>query len=394
MSKNIKILVLTTSFPRYSGDWAGVFIKESIDALSVLGQKVLVLAPRDDGNRVLETDGHITIKRFRSTFPWQKQKLAYGSGIPVNLRNSHSAKLQTLPFLFSFLFNSYFLSKKTDIIHAHWLPAGAIGAIVARARSMKLVITIHGSDWAMVSRSKFWRKIAKVILGKANKIIMVSPEMLKQCNEIYDFAEKAKVVFNSVPDEFIQCEKEYGESKALKILFVGRIIRAKGIFELIDAFEIINRQHKNVELHLIGSGGDKQELSQYITGKPSSRNIFMHGALKKTEILKHLSNSSIFVLPSYSEGAPLSVLEAMATGTAVVATSVGGVPGIIENGHTGLLVEAKNVDELASAVSTLINDKELRSSIERNAKNWAIDNCKQSKMAHDLMEIYESLVEN
>src|SRR3989344_1772700 len=157
-----KVLVLTSSFPRFEGDFSGNFIYDLVKELSRRAE-IKVLAPGDNvkwKNKV----GEVKVERFNYFF-MKLQRLAYGNGMPYNIKHSFLAKLQIPFFMLSYFFNSLSMSKEYEVINSHWLlPSGLIGALIKRIKGKKHVTTVHSADLHILKRLPFKKMIMKFIL--------------------------------------------------------------------------------------------------------------------------------------------------------------------------------------------------------------------------------------
>lgn len=176
------------------------------------------------------------------------------------------------------------------------------------------------------------------------------------------------------------------------ILFSGRLIALKGISVLAKAMKIVIAADKDV--HFVFAGpGSLELLNENIRANdiPSDRYTAL-GAVDRANMPYLYAQSKMLVLPSYVESLPLCVLEAMSSGTPVIASNVGGLPEIINNGHDGLLFEAGRSDELAAKIIYLLKNARAARDISLNARRKLIDNFSVNKMANDTLRVYESIM--
>ncbi len=158
----------------------------------------------------------------------------------------------------------------------------------------------------------------------------------------------------------------YKNNLPYKITFVGRLIYAKGLTELVQATASLS---DNIIVQIIGGGPYKKDLEKIINELKLNKKIIFLGELNHQEIINILLESTIFINPSYSEGLPRCVLEAGSVGLPVIATDVGGTKEIICNEEHGILIIPKNIEAIIVSINKLINDIDLRERLGRNLKN-------------------------
>mgnify|MGYP000711191983 FL=1 len=186
-----------------------------------------------------------------------------------------------------------------------------------------------------------------------------------------------------VPDSI---EKEYGKQR---ILFLGRLCKEKGLRELFSVLPQLHGQFPQMHVLLGGIWEDEELLEEAAKMKEYVTDLgWLQGEAKKN----YLRTSDLFVFPTYFEGQPVSVLEAMAYQCGIVATRVGGIPQMIEQEQTGLLIEPKDPEGLKSALQKLLSDPELCERLGKNARAKVQKEFSIEKSLQELIKIYQQLV--
>src|SRR3989338_9959116 len=168
----------------------------------------------------------------------------------------------------------------------------------------------------------------------------------------------------------IRKPKKYGKSTIM--LFVGRLSDQKGLQYLIESMPDVIEYNPSIKLLVIGEGPYGKILKDIVIDNHLEKHVEFLGSMKSAEITKYYNLADIFVLPSLAnktgtEALGLSLLEAMASGCAVIGTKVGGIPFLIKDNYNGLLVEQKNSAELAKAILAALKNQKKSSTIGRNA---------------------------
>lgn len=139
------------------------------------------------------------------------------------------------------------------------------------------------------------------------------------------------------------------------VLFLGRVVKEKGIFELINAFELLAERKRDISLSIAGAG-EIDHVTRLIEEKDLSERVHLLGWVNEDQKKTALSEATILVLPSYFEAMPLCVLEAMAMGTVVIASAVGAVPFMLENGQCGIILPKVSAEEIADSIERCLDD--------------------------------------
>ena len=186
------------------------------------------------------------------------------------------------------------------------------------------------------------------------------------------------------------------QDKTRSILFVGYLSKRKGIEILLKSISIVKKRFPEIILKVVGTGKQKylnylKELTKQLN---IGENVIWYGSQNAEQIAEHLSKSTIFVLPTFIDNSPNSLAEAMAIGTPCIASRVGGVPSMINDGVDGLLVEAANAEKLANKIITLLENKKMQIKISKNAKATAIKRNLPEKVCKTVLNVYKEIINN
>lgn len=251
----------------------------------------------------------------------------------------------------------------------------------------KLVIHQHGGNFKEFYYSECGekrRKFIKRTLEKADVFLVVASYLGDIFKEI--ISEEKIVVFPNA----IEIPKEIKEKKpGQKLLFLGRLCKEKGIRELLEAVSELRKENQPLELYL-GGVWEEQELKK--TADRYQEFVHQLGWIGKEEKEKYLQECNIFVLPTYFEGLPMSLLEGMAYGCACIASAVGGIPQVIEDNKDGILICSKDTQCLKKAIQELLENMELQKKLGKAGREKVVQNFELYKSVDKLLDIYQNLM--
>lgn len=377
----MRILVLTSTFPRWAGDTDPRFVVNLCKYLAPANE-LDVIAPHTAGTPTEEVVEGIQTYRFRYCFErWET--LAYEGGILPRLRQNPLRLLLVPLFCLSELLLTLKLLRrnKYDVIHAHWtIPQGFIAVIarlVARGNPA-VVITSHGGDiFALKGPILSWLK--NWVGKQADHITLVSNAMRDKAMELGLDRNKTSVIPMGVDSHgtfFPSPEVAQREG----LIFVGRLVDKKGIEYLLRAMPRIREDHPEVHLRIIGDGPLAQDLHALRDKLDLSDHVTFEGALVNEAIPGHLQKAAIAVIPSVvtesgdQEGAPVAIMETLACGCATVVSDYPGARDIIADGETGLLVAQRSPEDIAEKVSYLLSNPEKQAQLGAKGRQFVQEN--------------------
>jgi glycosyltransferase involved in cell wall biosynthesis len=391
----INISFLSTSFPRFEGDFAGNFVFHYAQELCNLGVNVEVIAP--DNPKSLPLSENFSLVRFPYFYPRSWQTLAYGSGI-INQR-SVLAWLQ-LPFLLiNFFLTALRSRRKTQLVHAFWSVSGIIALAVKIFKSSPVVITLWGSD-KLIAQIPIISKLIIMILNTADAIICEDNNLKSILVSRGLDSKKITLIRNGIdlqtfqPGDPMETKKTLGlKSDQNIMLSIGSLNKTKNHALLINTFSEIAASNNTWHLYIIGEGEEQQNLKKQIIDSKMEQNTTLLGLLDHNSISKWLKAADIFVLPSQNEGTPNALLEAMACGLPVIASKVGGVAELIQDNTEGLLFEPGSKNDLKEKLNRLTQDKQLQKMLAKNAqKKISTHYGSWKNQAEKLLALYEQLL--
>jgi glycosyltransferase involved in cell wall biosynthesis len=264
------------------------------------------------------------------------------------------------------------LAGRVALLHAHsasrasfWRKSCFVAlALIARR---PVILHLHGGRFEHFYRNEcgpFRKALVRAILNRVARVAVLSSQWTTHIKQI---APKANVVCLSNPVEVSKSPNATPRSES-DLLFLGRLTEAKGLLDLFAAMAIVKGQFPAARLRC-GGEGDLTKMKQRAAALGVQDCVDFLGWVSGEAKQRWLSSATMYLLPSYAEGLPMGVLEAMGVGVPVVATPVGGVPDAIEDGREGFLIQPGDVDALARRMMQLLADPELRRSM--GAAAWA-----------------------
>jgi glycosyltransferase involved in cell wall biosynthesis len=244
-------------------------------------------------------------------------------------------------------------------LHTHFGGAVAnVAMIVARTFPVTLSLTLHGPDefWDV---SKFYLREK---LETASLVICISSYGISQLMMLCPSSMWDKLVLSRLgvdPKKFAPVRRA-ARTGPVEIICVGRLVAAKGQHILLAAFERLVSEGRDVRLRLIGKGPDRESLEAAAARYGIAGKVVFEGAVGIGRVRQALEQADIFALPSFAEGIPIALMEAMAMEIPCVSTTIAGIPELIRNDLDGLLVAPSDEVQLAGALARLIDDPELR----------------------------------
>ncbi|MDV6377041.1 glycosyltransferase [Sporosarcina sp. GW1-11] len=327
-----KVVVFSNMYPSAQHPTYGIFVKNQVELLKKNGFDVKVIAIHEPGKGKLEK-----VMKY----------LSWG--------------ISSLTYLLK-------QKKSISITHAHYaFPTGMISLLGKKLFNLPYVVTVHGGDLdKMAKKSARIAKFTKNILQEAAQVITVGEKLRNDVIEEYAVSPQNVEVMSMGVDTKIFKRMGQEEVRLLLniplnervVIFVGNVIEAKGVMELLDAYYRLRETHDDLLLYIIGSQKDQrfvELVKERIESKGVSGVVFKE-PVSQLELAKWMSATDVLVLPSYHEGFGLVALEALASGAKVVATNVGGLPYLLKDG-VGVLVEPRDPEMLAEGLEQALENE-------------------------------------
>lgn len=393
----INILVLTTTFPRWNDDTTPTFVYELSKRLRTEKIRIIILAPHHEGAKFYEEMEGLKVYRFPYFYPLKYQRLCYNGGMLPNFKKSHLAKVE-LPLLI--IANIYYVFKiikkeKIDLIHAHWIiPSGFVCNIVKSILRKPLIVSVHGSDIVLI-RKPYFRHIGRHILRAIDICTVNSTATRDLLLDVLRSNKEPKIIPMGVDINLFKpfSRHPYGNNseKSPVILTVGRLDKNKGFNYIIDAMPKLIRKFPGTKLVIAGDGPEKDNLLTQIKSLHLEQNVCLVGAVRNKDLPKFYNTADLFVLPSLKEGLGVVLLEAMACGTPVIGSNVGGITDIIKDNENGLLTKPKDPTDIANKITQLLSNEKLRRKLSENGLKTVKERFSWNFVTNEFIKVYNYL---
>lgn len=386
----MKILYLYL-FPMW-GNGSGAFLRELTAELTNRGHEIAIVSP--DKRKLPKVKHYVVTPWHNGVFvghPELPNAKKWGDMTGEELGKVYLAYLKT-----SLEAVQDFKPDVVHVFHTAFLPD--IGRIIRALFGTKFIITTHGSDLAYLAKDKRFIPLISDANKAAKTITAVSDFTKRWYLDMFghDIARKTKVVVGGVnmghykrdAKLIDELNKKYNLTDKHVVLFTGRLTEHKGVIYLVRAAQKIN----NAVIVIVGDGPEREKLEAEVK-KRGLPNVVFTGYMNTSNPLFHAfyERADVYVSPSvWDEPLGLTILEAMAARTPVVATRKGGVATMINEGVNGFLVRARNSGEIADVVNLLLADDKLREKIANASYKTVVEKFSWEKIAQRFEKIYRS----
>ena len=285
-----------------------------------------------------------------------------------------------------------------DVIHSHDQGRYTYAALTTKYPVVMTISSISSEGFRMKNslRDRFLRKLSSRLmenrcLGMAKDIIAISPYVMQT------FSKRTNATFHNIPnpvrDGFFRLPNNEQRNR---LLFAGRVVPLKGIHVLLEALALIKAQIQDVTLHIAGPILERDyyaKLNNLIRKNNLIDNVVFLGLLNESRLMDEYSKCAIFVLPTFTESFSLVSAQALAAGKPVIASDVGGIPSVINDGETGFLVRVDDAESISQKITTLLQDDDLRKMMGEQGRSIAAKRFATDIIARQTRSIYDLIYE-
>jgi glycosyltransferase involved in cell wall biosynthesis len=283
--------------------------------------------------------------------------------------------------------------KQCRHLHCHLASQAATVAIyVRRVFGFSFSITVHGPDeFYDVQGHNLTQKIAE-----AEFLCCISFYARSQLMHFSPYAHWQKLLVSrlGVDTDRFSPNRVEGTPETFAILSVGRMVPAKGQHQLLDAVERLADQGRRLRLHLVGTGSDEASLRERVSLFKNPETVVFEGPVNQDRIRALYEKADLFCIPSFAEGIPVVLMEAMAMEVPCVTTQITGIPELIRPGEDGLLVAPSDLDGLTEALARMMDDRELRERLRKSGRARVVEHYNLRRNMEKLAAIFYERVKD
>lgn len=393
-----RILVLTSTFPRWPGDTEPPFVYQLCRRLRD-DCNITVLAPHAPGAKRHEQLDGITVHRFRYA-PAALEHLAYEGGIPAKLKQSAALWMLVPVFLFAQLWATLNLirSIRPDVVHAHWLIPQGLIAVLAKSfgrHKPRILMTAHGAD-LFAFEGRLGRLLKRKALMGADHVSVVSKEMADKVRGL-GVPENTITIAPMGTDLVDAFVPGNAMTRAPVLVFAGRLVEKKGVADLLKAMPRVLRHVPETRLLIVGDGPLHQQLVSIAKQLGILAAVDFLGRKAPAEMPAIYRRARLAVLPfriasdGDQEGLGLVAVEAMGCGLPVIVGDVPAIHDVVTHSDTGWIVPSGAPDVLADAIVRLLANQGLASQIATAARLYVTQNFDWSVSAGRYNKILQRL---
>ena len=383
------VVMVTTSYPRFPGDTIGTFMEPIARGVAERGHEVHVVLPWHPRLARGPVEHGIHFHPFRYAPLAGLYVFGYAGALRADVRLRLSAYAVAPIALIAGWRKARSVARASGatVIHAHWVvPGGAIAA--AGCPRLPLVVSLHGSDVYVAERSPIARRVAGVVLRRSGWVTSPSDDLRTRAIALGAAPERSETVPYGVdtdrfrPDPAARARRRaaLGLADAPLLFTAGRFVRKKGFEYLIDAAARLVPRWPALRL-VIGGGGDLEaDLRERAVRQGIAEHVVFPGVLRHDEVAEFLAAADLIVVPSVRDdsgnvdGLPNVVMEALASGTALVTTAAGGIGAVAHDNWNAALVSERDVEGLALRIAELLGSPDTRARLGGQARKDVIAN--------------------
>jgi colanic acid/amylovoran biosynthesis glycosyltransferase len=339
----------------------------------------------------LQHPERVQVIEDKDAFPWNFiTKVKRKTGYPAAMGHRAGKQLHEL-----------IQRQQFDLVHVHFGYTAVKALPILKKFNVPVIVSFHGYDASgMAYANPSYLNALPELIERASKLIIVSEHMKEIIGANGRHSNKVILYPYSVDvQQFESFSTRSGNQENFHILHSGRLVGKKGVPDLVTVFSKLSKQYPHLVLHILGDGPEAGQTHAIVNENGLKEKVIFYGSQPNQKVKELMQQADIFVLNSRTadngdmEGLPVTILEAMSMGKAIVSTRHAGIPFAIRDQHNGLLVEEKNNEQLYAAMEKLILNADLRRQLGQNARTIAEQQFDMAVLGPQLAAIYNQAIE-
>jgi len=386
-SPAVRILVLTSSYPKYPGDTTAPFIQSITRELASRGHELTVVLPARADLDLAPVKG-VSFQPYHYAPSERLAVFGYAQGLRGDVAVRGSTYLVSPLALVSGARKMMTAVRRGGyhLVHAHWVvPNGAMALPAAWVGGLPLVVSLHGSDVFLSEKKRLFRRAARLVFQRAAAVTACSDDLADRSQRL-GASPRPVVIPYGVDAEFFRPQPEevaglreklgLGDGQPM-VLAVGRLVHKKGFEILVKAMPRLVAKHPELKVVIAGGGDLAASLAEQAAGAGVRDHLMLVGRVRREELPAYYGAATVTAVPSMHDdagnvdGLPNVMLEALASGSPVVASAVAGIEQAVSHGKDALLVPERDPEALANALLELLGSRDRREALGRKARERA-----------------------
>jgi glycosyltransferase involved in cell wall biosynthesis len=397
------VVMIASSYPRFPGDGIGSFMEPIAKGVAARGHEVHLIAPWHPAITRGRVDDGVFFHFYKYAPVASLNVFGYASGLRADTALKAQTWMAAPAALAAGWFKAWRVASKrgATVVHGHWVVPGGVTAVTSAGRR-PVVISLHGSDVYVAEKNRTAGRAARFAFDRAGWVTACSDDLRRRALALGARKDRSETLPYGVdstrfaPNAAVReaVRRELGVDRGPLVVTAGRLVRKKGFEYLVDAARLLAPEFPDLRVVIAGAGDLATELAAHAAGLPA---VAFVGARSQDEVARLAAAADVIAVPSVHDqagnvdGLPNFALEAVASGTPVVATTAGGLPQLIADGVTGRLVPERDADALAAAIRDLVRQPDAARAMGTAGRVRVIRDFGWPRVAERLEAIYSDL---
>ena len=403
----MRILVLTSSYPKYPGDATAPFIQSITQELASRGHELTVVLPARPDLSPAPTPG-VSFEPFRYAPTERLAVFGYAEALRGDVAVRPSTYLMSPLALASGIRKTVAAVRRGgfDLLHAHWVvPNGAMALPAAHFGGLPLVVSLHGSDVFLSEKKAFFGRAARLAFRRAGAVTACSDDLAERSQALGASPRPVVIPYGVDADSFQPMREDVSRLREKlglaagqpMVLAVGRLVHKKGFEILVEAIPRLVVGHPDLKVVIAGGGDLAARLADQADRAGVRDHLLLVGKVSRQELPAYYGAATVTAVPSIHDdagnvdGLPNVMLEALASGSAIVASAVAGIPQAVSDRKEALLVPERDPKALADAILELLGNRDTRESLGRSARERARSAFSWSRVGDQFEDVFRTV---